>query len=89
MIIKKQGLVSASHSEFTLEALRQIAPSAFIEVRGEDGLLTYKINFDVLRELLGDTIADTDEESFGFQWVGKQTAKRAAAEPTRQTLRPV
>ena len=89
MIIKKQGLVSASHSEFTLEALRQIAPSAFIEVRGEDGLLTYKINFDVLRELLGDTIADTDEESFGFQWVGKQTAKQAAAEPTRQTLRPV
>ena len=89
MIIKKQGLVSASHSEFTLEALRQIAPSAFIEVRGEDGLLTYKINFDVLRELLGDTIADTDEESFGFPWVGKQTAKRAAAEPTRQTLRPV
>ena len=89
MIIKKQGLVSASYSEFTLEALRQIAPSAFIEVRGEDGLLTYKINFDVLRELLGDTIADTDEESFGFQWVGKQTAKRAAAEPTRQTLRPV
>lgn len=89
MIIKKQGLVSASHSEFTLEALRQIAPSAFIEVRGEDGLLTYKINFDVLRELLGDTIADTDEESFGFQWVGKQTAKRAAAEPTHQTLRPV
>lgn len=89
MIIKKQGLVSASHSGFTLEALRQIAPSAFIEVRGEDGLLTYKINFDVLRELLGDTIADTDEESFGFQWVGKQTAKRAAAEPTRQTLRPV
>ena len=89
MIIKKQGLVSASHSEFTLEALRQIAPSAFIEVRGEDGLLTYKINFDVLRELLGDPIADTDEESFGFQWVGKQTAKRAAAEPTHQTLRPV
>ena len=89
MIIKKQGLVSASHSEFTLEALRQIAPSAFIEMRGEDGLLTYKINFDVLRELLGDTIADTDEESFGFQWVGKQTAKRAAAEPTHQTLRPV
>lgn len=89
MIIKKQGLVSASHSEFTLEALRQIAPSAFIEVRGEDGLLTYKINFDVLRELLGDTIADTDEESFGFQWVGKQTAKRAAVEPTRHTLRPV
>ena len=89
MEIKKQTLTSASHSEFTLEALKQIAPSAFTEVRGADGELTHKVNFDVLRELLGDAIVDADEESFGFQWVGKQAAKRAAAEPTRQTLRPV
>ena len=89
MEFKKQPLTSATHSEFTLEALRQIAPSAFTEVRGADGELTQKVDFKVLRELLGDAIADADEESFGFQWVGKQQAKRAAAEPTRQTLRPV
>ena len=89
MEFKKQPLTSATHSEFTLEALRQIAPSAFTEVRGADGELTQKVDFKVLRELLGDAIADADEESFGFQWVGKQEAKRAAAEPTRQTLRPV
>ena len=89
MNIKKQALTSAAHSEFTLEALKQIAPSAFTEVRGADGELTHKVNFDKLRELLGDAIADTDEETFGFQWVGKQAAKRAAAEPTRLTLRPV
>ena len=82
-------MTSATHSEFTLEALRQIAPSAFTEVRGADNELTQKVDFKVLRELLGDAIADADEESFGFQWVGKQEAKRAAAKPTRQTLRPV
>lgn len=89
MNIKKQELTSASHSDFTLEALRQIAPSAFTEVRDEQGELTHKIDFDVLRELLGDKILDSDEERFGFYWVGKQDAKRAAAEPTRKTLRPV
>ena len=89
MEIKKQPMTSATHSEFTLEALRQIAPSAFTEVRGADNELTQKVDFKVLRELLGDAIADADEESFGFQWVGKQAAKRAAAKPTRQTLRPV
>ena len=89
MEFKKQPMTSATHSEFTLEALRQIAPSAFTEVRGADGELTQKVDFKVLRELLGDAIADADEESFGFQWVGKQEAKRAAAEPTRQTLRPI
>ena len=89
MDIKKQALTSASHSDFTLEALRQIAPSAFTEVRDEQGELTYKVDFDVLKELLGDKILDSDEERFGFYWVGKQDAKRAAAEPTRKTLRPV
>ena len=89
MEFKKQPMTSATHSEFTLEALRQIAPSAFTEVRGADGELTQKVDFKVLRELLGDAIADADEESFGFQWVGKQEAKRAAAKPTRQTLRPM
>ena len=89
MNIKKQELTSASHSDFTLEALRQIAPSAFTEVRDEQGELTHKIDFDILRELLGDKILDSDEERFGFYWVGKQDAKRAFEEPTRKTLRPI
>ena len=58
-------------------------------MRGTDGELTHKVDFDVLRELLGDAILDANEECFGFHWVGKQAAKRAAAEPTRQTLRPI
>ena len=89
MALKKQPLTSATHSEFTLEALRQIAPSAFTEVRDADGNLVHKVDFEVLRELLGDAILDNDEERFGFHWVGKQEAKRAAAEPIHKTLRPV
>ena len=89
MEMKRCELTSATPSDFTVEALRQLIPSAFTEVRGEDGQLTYKVDFDRLRELLGDAIADADEERFGFYWVGKQEAKRAAAQPTRQTLRPV
>lgn len=89
MEIKKRPLQSASTSDFTFEALQQIAPSAFVEVRGEDGQLTHKIDFDILKELLGEKIADEQEERFGFYWVGKQEAKKVAARPTRQTLRPV
>ena len=89
MEMKRCELTSATPSDFTVEALRQVIPSAFTEVRGEDGQLTHKVDFDRLRELLGDAIADADEERYGFYWVGKQEAKRAAAQPTRQTLRPV
>ena len=87
--VKKQALTSTTNSDFMLEALKQIAPSAFTEVRGTNGELTHKVDFKALRELLGDAILDADEECFGFHWVGKQDAKRAAAKPTRQTLRPV
>lgn len=89
MDLKRQEMTSSSHTSFTLEAMRQIAPSAFTEVRSEDGTLTYKVDFDTLRELLGGAILDPDEERFGFYWVGKQDAKRMAAKPTRHTLRPI
>lgn len=83
-------MTSASHCDFTLETLRQIAPSAFTEVRGDNGTLRHKVDFDTLRELLqNNNILEVDEERFGFYWVGKQAAKRAAAEPTHKTLRPV
>ena len=80
---------SLESSQINLDALYAIAPSCFTEVKGDDGQLTRKVDFDALRELLGDAIADADTETFGFQWVGKQEAKRTAAAPTHNTLRPV
>lgn len=89
MSAKKMKLTSASHSDFILEALRQIAPSTFTEVRDEHGELTHKVDFEALKELLGDNISNSNAERFGFYWIGKQGAKRDAAEPTRKTLRPI
>lgn len=89
MELNKLTFTSASHTDFTLDSLRQLVPSAFTEVRDANGQLNHKIDFDVLRELLGDAILDTEGDRFGFYWVGKQDAKRAAAEPIRKTLRPI
>lgn len=89
MDFKRLEMSSASHSDSTLEALRELVPGAFTETREPSGELTYRVDWDQLRELLGDTICESDEETYGFLWVGKQEAKRAAAKPTRQTLRPV
>lgn len=89
MDFKRLEMSSASHSDSTLEALRELVPGAFTETREPSGDLTYRVDWDQLRELLGDTIRESDEETYGFLWVGKQEAKRAAAKPTRQTLRPV
>lgn len=46
-----------------------------------------KVDFEKLKELLGDDISE-DKERFGLFWPGKRRALRAAQEPTPATLRP-
>ena len=89
MELEKMKLTSASGSELNLEALYQIMPSAFTEVRDEKtGEITHKINFNTLRELLGDNAYDEADEEYGFKWVGKNAARREAARSINKTLRP-
>lgn len=92
---------SVDGSKLNLEALYQIAPSCFTECedrRVESGVINVEkdgqrvrmaVNFEVLRELLGDVVADDSEEMYQFTWPGKQAARREAATPITDTLRPV
>ena len=89
MELPKMKLTSASGSEINLEALYQICPSCFTEVKDEKtGELAHKINFSTLRELLGDNAFEGADEEYGFNWVGKNAARREAARVITKTLRP-
>ena len=60
--------------------LKALFPEAFTE----DG-----VNFDVLRQLLGDAkVLDEGEEKFGLNWHGKKKARQIALTPSTGTLRP-
>ena len=61
-----------------VEALKALFPDAFTE----DG-----IDFDVLRQLLGDEVAE-GEEKYGLTWHGKKKARQIALTPSTGTLRP-
>lgn len=64
-----------------LKALEQVVPEAFA-----DG----KINWDRLREVLGEDLEEGGcEEYFGLNWPGKREARQRAAIPSRGTLVPV
>ena len=95
---------SANGNKLNLGALYQIAPSCFTEVldgsdkqhEGEtitvekDGRhVRMAINFKTLRQLLGDAAVEDSEEMYQFTWPGKQSARREAATPIADTLRPV
>lgn len=63
-----------------LDQLRAVVPEAFA-----DG----KIDWDTLRDLLGDTVEDPAVEHFGLSWPGKREARRLASRPSRGALVPV
>ena len=81
---------SANGSKLNLEALYQIAPLCFTEEKDEKtGTVKHVVNFKTLRQLLGDDAVEDSEEMYQFTWPGKQAARREAATPITDTLRPV
>ncbi|MBM6844218.1 site-specific DNA-methyltransferase [Phocaeicola plebeius] len=86
----KLELCSVNGTQLNLEALYQIAPSCFTEVKDDKtGELRHVVNFKTLRQLLGDNAVEDADEMYQFTWPGKQEARREAARPTTKTLRPV
>ena len=86
----RMKLQSADGAQLNLDALYQIAPSCFTEVADPDmGGQKRVVNFDVLRQLLGDNAVEDAPEAYEFNWVGKQAARAEVLEPIKKTLRPV
>ena len=71
---------AASHDTVAdnLDKLKALFPEALTEG---------KIDFDVLKETLGE-YCETREERYNFTWPGKSKARRLAQTPTTGTLRP-
>ncbi|WP_306120900.1 MULTISPECIES: site-specific DNA-methyltransferase [unclassified Roseitalea] len=76
--LKKEDGESLNIIDENIEALKAIFPDAFTE----DG-----VDFEALRQLLGDQIAEGDEK-FGLTWFGKKKARQIALTPSTGTLRP-
>jgi len=77
---------SANIVDANLAKLRELFPDAFTESSTE-GEPRWRVDFDALREALGDAIEDKPER-YSFTWNGKSRAKLIANTPTTATLRP-
>ena len=86
----RMELQSADGVQLNLDALYQIAPSCFTEVADNElGGVKRVVNFDVLRQLLGDNAVEDAPEAYEFNWVGKQAARAEVLKPIKKKLRPV
>lgn len=87
---ERLSLQSADGVQLNLDALYQIAPSCFTEAADpKTGKIKRMVNFDTLRQLLGDDTVEDAPEAYEFNWVGKQAARAEVLRPIRKTLRPV
>ena len=72
------GTCSADIVSENVEHLKSLFPDAFSEG---------KIDFEVLKQLLGGEV-DEREEKYGLNWQGKRQARQLALKPSTGTLRP-
>ena len=88
--LKHLDQTSLDGTQLTIDALARIAPSCITEVKdSKTGSIKHAVDFHVLRQLLGDSAVEDAPEAYEFTWVGKQAARREAAQSINKTLRPV
>lgn len=78
--VELQDGASADVVQENVQHLKELFPDAFTE----NG-----VNFDTLRQLLGDLkVLDEGEEKYGLNWHGKKQARQIALTPSLGTLLP-
>lgn len=70
-----------------IEKIAKLFPQVVTEVENTDGKLARAVDFDALRDLLGD-VAEGQRERYQFTWPGKREAKAEARRPIYKTMIP-
>lgn len=85
--MEKMKMESANITDMNIDKIAGLFPNCITETADENGKLKKAINFDMLRAMLSEDIAEGDE-AYEFTWVGKKAAIAEANRPIRKTLRP-
>lgn len=88
--MEKLKMHSPNLTQANMLRLRELFPGCVTEgrVKGEDGKVTYVVDFDLLRQELSDQIVEGPQERYQLNWPGKRDALLTANAPIAKTLRP-
>lgn len=84
----KMRMESEDIQQENVKKIAAMFPNCVTEARDEEGHLKKAINFEMLKQMLSDSVIDGDE-AYEFTWVGKKASIVEANRPIRKTLRPV
>ena len=85
--MEKMKMESVNLTDKNIEKIAALFPNCITETADENGKLKKAINFEMLRSMLSEDVAEGDE-AYEFTWVGKKAAIAEANRPIRKTLRP-
>lgn len=85
--MEKMKMESVNMTEKNIEKIGELFPNCITETSDENGKLKKAINFEMLKQMLSDEVAEGNE-SYEFTWVGKKASIVEANKPIRKTLRP-
>ena len=71
-----------------IEFIAKKFPNAIVEARDENGNLSRRVDFDILKQELSKEIVESDKERYQMTWPGKKQAILTANAPVAMTLRP-
>ncbi len=77
--LNKLKMETPNKCDENIQKLKELFP----QIVSED-----KIDFDILKQLLSDTIVEADDERYRLDWVGKKASLLKANTPINKTLRP-
>jgi adenine-specific DNA-methyltransferase len=87
--IHKLKMHSPDLTQDNIARIRALFPGCVTEGMGPDGKLALRVDFDLLRQELSDSIIEGPQERYHLDWPGKRAALITANAPIAKTLRPV
>lgn len=86
--MEKMKMHSKNITSANVDKIGEIFPNCITEMKDTDGTIKKAINFELLHQMLSDSIIE-GEEKYEFSWVGKKAAIVEANKPIKKTLRPI
>lgn len=84
----KLKMHSPDSTQDHIARIREMFPGCVTEARGEDGGVRLTVDFDLLRQVLSDSLVEGPQERYHLDWPGKREALLTANAPVARTLRP-
>ncbi|OLU40776.1 MULTISPECIES: site-specific DNA-methyltransferase [Erysipelotrichaceae] len=85
--MEKMKMETPNLTDQNIEKIAELFPNCITEGKDENGQLKKLINFDMLKQMLSDSVTE-GKEVYEFTWPGKKEAIIEANSPIRKTLRP-